>query len=396
MAVKNIAIISIDPRDRGGVRTMVEEAWRFAAKKGRPHLFFLSFEPSIATSIRSLRLSSTTQHGTWEGKSFTAIGARWAFWEPGHYFYTRKQWQQALEGYEYFFVVSGTPIAAHILYLLKKKYVLWIASSYDDDRAQRVQKMSYPRGLINAVARPLMVSIERSALRGAASVCFTSRYTQQLFPQSMQARSGVVGVPLSLAWLDSAQNNQQKPDNHLIAIGRFSDPRKNIQMLLRVFDLVKLSLPQVTLTIIGAVPPSCASAYTGPYKGVTFIEHRISEQELAEQVERASLMLITSYQEGLSIVGIQALAKGVPVVSTDCGGVRDYIHTNKTGLLAAVNDDQAMSDSILSLLNDDRRRMNMGIAGRALVLEKYTQHSIDQALEDAFSVAYPDQTWIDR
>ena len=36
-------------------------------------------------------------------------------------------------------------------------------------------------------------------------------------------------------------------------------------------------------------------------------------------------MLITSYQEGLGIVGLEALSYGIPVISTNCGGPGDYV-----------------------------------------------------------------------
>ncbi len=42
-------------------------------------------------------------------------------------------------------------------------------------------------------------------------------------------------------------------------------------------------------------------------------------------------MLITSHQEGLGIIGLEAMSYGIPIVATDCGGTRDYVDNDLTG-----------------------------------------------------------------
>ncbi len=77
---------------------------------------------------------------------------------------------------------------------------------------------------------------------------------------------------------------------------------------------------------------------------VTF-HGRKEKIELPPYFEKAHALLISSEIESFAIPGIEAMASGLPVISTDCGGPRDFV-TDKTGLLCPVNDPLSMFNAI--------------------------------------------------
>lgn len=77
----------------------------------------------------------------------------------------------------------------------------------------------------------------------------------------------------------------------------------------------------------------------------------------------SSIFLYTSEREGWGLPGAEAMACGCAVVSTDSGGVRDYLKHDVTGLLAPPNDVEALSTHLASLLRDDERRQALAWAG---------------------------------
>ena len=85
----------------------------------------------------------------------------------------------------------------------------------------------------------------------------------------------------------------------------------------------------------------------------------------------SDVFLLTSRNEGTPVALIESLAAAVPGVSTDVGGVRDVIDSDRIGLVAPFGDARALADHVNALLSDPERRRRMGEAGRHLVSARF-------------------------
>ncbi len=83
------------------------------------------------------------------------------------------------------------------------------------------------------------------------------------------------------------------------------------------------------------------------------------------------VLLLTSLNEGTPLTIIEAMAAGVPVVSSSVGGVPDLIVEGKTGMLFKPNDDRDAAVKIAALLSDDRLRRDMICEARRFVGQVY-------------------------
>ena len=83
------------------------------------------------------------------------------------------------------------------------------------------------------------------------------------------------------------------------------------------------------------------------------------------------VVVLTSRNEGSPVALIEAMAAGVPVVSTEVGGVADVVQHGVTGLLAAMDDDAALARHVVTLLGDRALGQRMGQQGRAIVAATY-------------------------
>jgi L-malate glycosyltransferase len=71
------------------------------------------------------------------------------------------------------------------------------------------------------------------------------------------------------------------------------------------------------------------------------------------------VFLFTSINEGLGTSILDAFAAGIPVVSTNAGGIPEMVEHNKTGLLADVKDSKTLAEHVLSLLNNESLRNDL-------------------------------------
>ena len=85
----------------------------------------------------------------------------------------------------------------------------------------------------------------------------------------------------------------------------------------------------------------------------------------------SDVFLLTSRNEGTPVALIESLAAAVPGVSTDVGGVRDVIDSDRVGLVAPFGDARGLADHVIALLSDPDRRRRMGEAGRQVVAARY-------------------------
>lgn len=87
----------------------------------------------------------------------------------------------------------------------------------------------------------------------------------------------------------------------------------------------------------------------------------------------ADVFVLTSHWEGLPYTILDAMALGKPVVATAAVGTRDIVQDGVTGLLTPVGDPQAAAQAVARLLTTSQEAHSMGIAGRDLVLRRYSQ-----------------------
>lgn len=389
-----IAILTIrNTYNYGGVLSSLKIVYSFCEQYFQPTVFFLGFDNDIATSLRSFKLTSSCKPLSYFGMKCFEIGARWAFWEPGHYYFTQPKWQHFLKDYTYFFVVSGTCIAAHPLVLLNKKFTMWVGTTYDDDRIERVKQLRGIRRALNFLSHKKMNIIEKTILQKAGFTWAISTYTKSKFEQILGSKKNILelcGYPIDC--VPSLNSQERAKESIILAVGRFSDPRKNIDMLIRVFDKLHTQLPKVKLYVVGMKPSleKLASFSTlRSYKSIIFTG-QITSDDLNTLYAKASVLLITSYQEGLGIVGLEALFHGVPVVATDCGGTRDYVINDVTGYLVPINDDDAMVNKTYNILFNQQLRKRLTLGGQELIKEQFSINKVYTQFQHGLSICYPE------
>jgi glycosyltransferase involved in cell wall biosynthesis len=107
----------------------------------------------------------------------------------------------------------------------------------------------------------------------------------------------------------------------------------------------------------------------------------VSRADLAERFRLADVFVFPSlWNELFGIPTAEAMASGVPVVTSRIAGLPEVVEHGTTGFLVPPGDSSALGDAITRLLKDEPLRRSMGEAGRQRVLRHFTWEKIAQDL----------------
>jgi glycosyltransferase involved in cell wall biosynthesis len=144
---------------------------------------------------------------------------------------------------------------------------------------------------------------------------------------------------------------------------------RNLKMLERVIDRLLSHDSKVVVDML--VPESRRNEDV--FQRLTrsdriFWHAGLDEFELRDLYRRSDLMLLPMQDSGANTAIVEALACGLPIVTTDVGGIRDY----GGGTVFPVvrnDDDQAAFEMVVRLLDDESHRASLSLAGRAFAMD---------------------------
>lgn len=158
----------------------------------------------------------------------------------------------------------------------------------------------------------------------------------------------------------------RRPGQHLV-ITRNLEPIYGIDTALRALALLKSQgFPDVTLSVAGVGPSleglRALAAELGVGEAVRFLG-RLDRDQVVSLYHDADIAVNPSLVDNMPNSVLEALACGLPVVSTDVGGVPHVVQHESTALLVPPNDAQAMMQAIARVLHDDALREQLRAGG---------------------------------
>lgn len=211
----------------------------------------------------------------------------------------------------------------------------------------------------------------RTLMPKADWTVFQTQDEQSFFPEAVQKKSSVIVNPVHPKYLHLPKAARTK---RVVNVGRIVE-QKNQLLLVDAFSIFSKTHPDFTLTIYGADGPD-PEDHT-PEK----LQARIRELGLAEKVslpgnsahlERdlpdAAMFVLSSDYEGMPNALMEAMAMGIPVISTDCpaGGPKMLIRDGKNGLLTPVGDAAALAEKMSYLADHPQDAERMGDEARKI------------------------------
>ncbi|MBS5386560.1 MAG: glycosyltransferase [Clostridiales bacterium] len=164
----------------------------------------------------------------------------------------------------------------------------------------------------------------------------------------------------------------------LINVGRFS-PQKNHMLLIKCLANVLKYTRNIKLILIGEGELKDKIEQFVRELGITenvYFTGNISNVE--EYLASADIYVMTSDYEGLPLSVIEAMAAGLPIISTKAGGVVNLIKDGQNGVLIDVGDEAAFSRVMIDLIEDPEKRIKMGKESQELAREYSVERMVGE------------------
>ena len=190
-----------------------------------------------------------------------------------------------------------------------------------------------------------------ASYKRADGFVFQTQDACNYFKPEIRRRSAIILNPLD----DSIPSPWiEKREKRIVSVGRL-EKQKNHRLLINAFADIAALFPEYVLEIYGE--GSLRSSLELQISEL-HLEGRVIlkgyNRQVLDKIQKATLFVLPSDYEGLSNALIEAMAMGLPVISTDhpIGGAREVIKSGSNGILVPVGDRNAMSDAMKLILSD--------------------------------------------
>ncbi len=380
MTREPIPVLAQDPRFGGGVRALTEAFWRAAAALGEePHLHYASRAEGISPRFRPRLRTRYEEHPPLRGTAYPsflpeldAINQRVNAVRIGSH----------IGSAPHAWVVAASAPYGAAAPRAGRPYGCWLATGLESEWASRRASLTPTRRLAFAASRRELLRLEREVLRSASFVCGIS-------PASRQSLAEAGDLPLeSVGLLPIAVDTdafRPLPDDQwqaglerplVVFVGRASDPRKNVGLLVDAFAQLRVSHPDARLRFVGQPPPAAL------VRGAAGIETTGTVASVADAVRDAAVLVLPSLQEGFGIVVAEAFASGVPAVVTPCGGPEELVVASGGGVVLSGFTCEELAGTLARLLANRPRLDELRRRGREYVVREHSPERLQTLLAE--------------
>jgi L-malate glycosyltransferase len=248
------------------------------------------------------------------------------------------------------FLIAPTPaILASKLY--GKKIVLNYHSGEAEDHLRR-----WPRST-------------RWMLKLVDAIAVPSEYLVRVFAEFGYKATAIFNI----IELDKFAYRERTPLRPVFLSNRNLEAHYGVDSVLRAFALIKEKVPDATLTVVGdgSQRQALQALKTELNLSDASFTGRVEHGDIYRHYSTSDIFLNASKIDNQPLSILEAFASGLPVVTTDAGGIPDIVTDGETGFVVPVGDHQTLAARAIELLTDHNRATTMARQARAECM-KYT------------------------
>lgn len=282
---------------------------------------------------------------------------------------------EILTRYDVIQVIAGAPALALAAMEAGRPVSLQVATRVRVERSALLMGRLDLKKLWQHAMTRIVSAMETSAIR-RSNLVFVENPWMYLWATGIAPRDRVRLAPPGVD-TEAFCPSEYDASGYFLSVGRFNDPRKNVRLLFKTYaGIRKISKGAIpNLVLVGQQPLQADWDYARDLEIQTYVKvlSSIDDKTLVETYQSASIFLLSSDEEGLGLVVLEAMSCGLPVVATRCGGPEMIINTPDCGLLTAVGDSEAFLEAVVKLWEDPTARRRMGSMARSRIEQSFSR-----------------------
>ena len=384
----------------GGVPAVAEFLCAQLERSGQYclRLFSLPTSSRDECSVRLLapatwRAGPRTRHGTWGERPYTHVGAIGAELEFQRY-RPRARLSQLLAQCDLIQVVAGSPAIALAAVQCGRPVVLQVATRLVVERAGALAAGPAAQRAWRLAMTTICNRLDDAALASVDAVMVENQWMLEY--AAARAPRGHAAVQLAPPGIDAVRFRpspqraaQVRHDPYILFVGRLADPRKNCALLCEAYVTLCAqwpAAPRLTIAGQGELPEAARQMLARlADPGRINVVSSPGPGELLRLFQGAACLAVPSTEEGFGLVVVEAMACGVPVIATRCGGPEEIITSGIDGVLTPLDDAREFAAALRVVCADPARNADMGRRARAMVESRYAAEAAIAPFLDTYA-----------
>jgi glycosyltransferase involved in cell wall biosynthesis len=292
-------------------------------------------------------------------------------------YWPTRSWKELIDRHDYLLTVSGNPLAATPFAFSGKPFLAWLGTPFAPDRQDRIKTFPLARRLADrALNSRLCRRYERKVLNSGLILPTTSYVAREFLAIAPRAQVlSPVPVPIDTAFFTPGG---PVDEGSVMFTGKYNDPRKNIRFLLEVVRALRNRAVAAVLHLYGDRPSAAVLEHIGALglQDAVLGLCKLTREELRTMYRRSTVFVVPSFQEGLCVAGLEAMACGCPVVTSPCGGPEDYVRDGINGYVAPLETEMFVA-AILKILESRDERARLSREAQATIQRRFTSEVVE-------------------
>lgn len=176
--------------------------------------------------------------------------------------------------------------------------------------------------------------------------------------------------------------DKERESHRLMTTASADAPLKGLSVLLHAIASLRPDYPGIRLTLVGRPKPGGDTERLIASLGLENVVESckgISHEEMVQKYASASVAVVPSIYEGFGLPAVEAMACGVPLVSTDGGALAEVVED--AGLVVSAGDAKALANAIRRLFEDDDLRSEYASRGLSRVEQHFCWNRCAERME---------------
>lgn len=184
-----------------------------------------------------------------------------------------------------------------------------------------------------------------------------SRWLKELVDNHCDNPSVLISNPIDLD-IYTPTVPIEKRQNHTIGLLYHSNEYKGLRYSIESLKMLKKKYPDLKVYMFGTTCPEVE------VPGLVEFIKNASQEQTVRIYNKVSVFMCSTIREGYGLTGMEAMACGATLATTDYGAVREYGIEGVNCLMSPIRDAVAMADNVSRLLDDDSLRFRISNEGR--------------------------------